>query len=161
MSWNECVQGGGDRLLYEAMICRHCEAGAASAFRVPLARVRSAQRDGAAAAWARAAAIYLAAVGFGLSATTAGRAFGRHRSTIDHACRRIEARRGAEPDFDTAIACLADALARRTAGLVREAELAREDARREADAPAMPAFGAPVFADPACAPGHACAGGAR
>lgn len=128
MSWDDCVHGGGDRLLYEAMICRQCEAVAASAFRAPLARLRSARRQDAHAALARAGAIYLAAAGFGLSAAATGRAFGRHRSTVDHACRRIEDRRDADPGFSLAIASLEHALARRVAGVSRDAALCAENA---------------------------------
>lgn len=64
MSWNQCVQGGGSRLLYEAMICRQCEAVAASAFTAPVTDIRSAQRRCAPIAMARATAIHLAAAGF-------------------------------------------------------------------------------------------------
>lgn len=43
MFWNYSVRmnNNNHRLLYEAMICRQCEAAAAAAFRVPLAAVRS------------------------------------------------------------------------------------------------------------------------
>lgn len=127
MSWNDSVQGGGGRLLYEAMICRQCEAGAASAFRAPLSRMRGARRDDAPVALARAGAIYLA-TGFGLSASAAGRAFGRHRSTVDHACRRIGERCDTQPDFAIAIDCMSHALARRIAAVAREAMRCTDDA---------------------------------
>ncbi|MGV6874684.1 helix-turn-helix domain-containing protein [Pseudochelatococcus sp. B33] len=147
MSWNDCVHGGGDRLLYEAMICRQCEAGAASAFRAPLARIRSARRQDALAALARAVAIYLAAIGFGLSATATGRAFGRHRSTVDHACRRVEDRRDADPGFSLAIACLEHALARRVAGVAREGALCAESAPAWDGPTRMPALASPHGAE--------------
>jgi hypothetical protein len=46
-----------------------------------------------AAAFARQIAMYLAHVGFGLSMAEVGRAFGRDRTTVVHACHLIEDRR--------------------------------------------------------------------
>lgn len=42
---------------------------------------------------ARALAMYLAHVGLGLPMTRVAQGFGRHRSTVAHACRTIEERR--------------------------------------------------------------------
>jgi hypothetical protein len=50
----------------------------------------SARRGSARAARARQAALYLAHIGFGLTYSTVGRAFGRDRTTVRHACARIE-----------------------------------------------------------------------
>ena len=143
MSWNDSVQGGGGRLLYETMICRQCEAGAASAFRAPLTRTRGARRDDASIALARAGAIYLA-TGFGLSASAAGRAFGRHRSTVDHACRRIEERCDAQPDFGIAIDCMSHALALRIAAVAREAMRCADNSSAWREGHASPTFGRPA-----------------
>ena len=52
-----------------------------------------------AAAFARQIAMYLAHVGFGLSMAEVGRAFGRDRTTVVHACHLIEDRRD-EGRFD-------------------------------------------------------------
>lgn len=144
MSWNDCVHGGSNRLLFEAMICRQCEAGAASAFRAPLGQIRGARRHGTEVALARAGAIYLAAAGFGLSATATGRAFGRHRSTVDHACRRIEMQCDAEPAFNTAMAVLAEALARRVAGVARDALLCADGTGRGLPCAPPPPFPPPT-----------------
>lgn len=123
MSWSDGVLGGSSRLLFEAMICRQCEIGVACAFRVPLNQMRSARRQDAGAAHARAGAIYLAVAGFGLSASATGRAFGRHRSSVDHACRRVEERRYMAPGFDWAMACLERALFHRVTAVARESLL--------------------------------------
>lgn len=50
------------------------------------APVRGSQRM----AFARQIAMYLAHVGFGLSFDAVGRAFGRDRTTVAHACRVVE-----------------------------------------------------------------------
>jgi hypothetical protein len=52
-----------------------------------------------AAAFARQIAMYLAHVGFGLSMAEVGKAFGRDRTTVVHACHVIEDRRD-ETRFD-------------------------------------------------------------
>lgn len=48
---------------------------------------------------ARQAAMYIAAVGFGMSYSRIGAALGRDRSTVAHAIRIVEQRRE-DPDFD-------------------------------------------------------------
>lgn len=65
---------------------------------VPMAAIADADRS-TAAALARSLAMYLAHVAFGMSLARVGRAFGRDRSTISHACRAIEDRRD-DPRFD-------------------------------------------------------------
>lgn len=57
---------------------------------------------GRGAAFARHIAMYLAHVGFGLSMAKIGRAFGRDRTTVVHACHVIEDRRD-EARFDAMI----------------------------------------------------------
>lgn len=66
---------------------------AAEATDIPLSRVLHARRLDRRCASARALAMYLAHVGLGLSMTRVASGFGRHRSTVAHACRRIEERR--------------------------------------------------------------------
>jgi chromosomal replication initiation ATPase DnaA len=56
---------------------------------VSVARIRGRSRE-ADAAFARHVAMYLAHVTFGLRLKDVARAFGRHRTTVGHACRRIE-----------------------------------------------------------------------
>ncbi len=55
----------------------------------PFAECRPAR----AAAFDRQLAMYLAHVGFGLSMVEVGKAFGRHRTTVVHACHLIEDQR--------------------------------------------------------------------
>ena len=57
------------------------------------------------AALARQAAMYLAHVGCGLTFTEIGRLFSRDRTTVAHACGRIEDRRESVP-FDRALELL-------------------------------------------------------
>ncbi len=59
-------------------------------------------RGRAEVALARQVAMYLAHVGCELSLTAVGRVFGRDRSTVAHACRRVEDAREC-PQFDRAI----------------------------------------------------------
>ena len=56
-------------------------------------------------AFARQVAMYLAHVTFGLNLTTVGRAFGRDRTTVSHACALIEDARD-DPDFDRTLEVL-------------------------------------------------------
>ena len=58
---------------------------------------------------ARAMAMYLVHVSTGLSMTRTGRAFGRDRTTVRHALRRIEDKRD-DPVFDRALEGLAQRL---------------------------------------------------
>lgn len=62
----------------------------ASAYRVARCDLAAPLRSAARTARARQAAIYLAHVAFGLSVSAVAEAFGRDRSTVRHACRRIE-----------------------------------------------------------------------
>jgi chromosomal replication initiation ATPase DnaA len=85
-----------------------CGAAAAASLAIPqtkLAASRGTQR----VARARQIAIYLAHVGFGLNYTRLGEAFGRDRTTIRHACFRIEDARD-ELNFDRALDFLEGAL---------------------------------------------------
>ena len=74
----------------------------AAVFEVDAELLAHQSRGRARVALARQVAMYLAHVGCELSLTAIGRLFGRDRSTVAHACRRIEnAREG--PQFDRAI----------------------------------------------------------
>ncbi|WP_428029228.1 helix-turn-helix domain-containing protein [Ancylobacter sp.] len=66
---------------------------AAAATDIPLSQVLHARRLDRRCASARALAMYLAHVALGLPMTRVAAGFGRHRSTVAHACRRIEERR--------------------------------------------------------------------
>jgi hypothetical protein len=100
--------------------CRVAEGLTASTFGVKLADVRCAGRGSAAAALARQAAMYLAHVHLGIRLSEVARHFRRDRTTVAHACARIEERRD-EPKFERILDCLEAALERwnerfRTAG---------------------------------------------
>jgi chromosomal replication initiation ATPase DnaA len=56
-------------------------------------------------AFARQVAMYLAHVTFGLTLTAVGRAFGRDRTTVSHACALVEDARD-DPDFDRTLELL-------------------------------------------------------
>lgn len=57
------------------------------------------------AAFARQVAMYLAHVAFGLSLTRVGQVFSRDRTTVAHACSRVEDLRD-DPSFDRSIELL-------------------------------------------------------
>jgi chromosomal replication initiation ATPase DnaA len=66
-------------------------------------------------AFARQVAMYLAHVAFGLTLTTVGRAFGRDRTTVSHACALVEDARD-NPEFDHTLELL-EAIAKRLASI--------------------------------------------
>ncbi len=66
-------------------------------------------------AFARQVAMYLAHVTFGLTLTTVGRAFGRDRTTVSHACALVEDARD-NPEFDHTLEVL-EAIARHLASV--------------------------------------------
>jgi len=74
----------------------------ADLFSVSLSEIYGSKRGAARIALARQAAAYLAHVTFGLTYEAVGRALGRDRTTVAHACRRIEDLRD-EPAFDRMI----------------------------------------------------------
>jgi chromosomal replication initiation ATPase DnaA len=59
---------------------------------------------------ARQVAMYLAAVGFGMSYSRVGAAMGRDRSTVAYACRQVEGRRELQ-DFDRWLDALEQSIA--------------------------------------------------
>ena len=71
----------------------------AMAFRVRMASLRGPTRGAAQVALARQVAMYLAHVELGLSFGQVSQAYGRTRTTVARACRRVEDLRG-EDGFD-------------------------------------------------------------
>lgn len=59
-------------------------------FNVSVDELVSAQRGSSAACHARQVAMYLTHVVFGVTLTGVGDEFGRDRSTVSHACRKVE-----------------------------------------------------------------------
>lgn len=80
---------------------------AAAAVQVPLDDLLHPRRLDRRGSSARALAMYLAHVGLGLSISRVARGFGRHRSTVAYACRRIEERREVA-GWDDRVAVLED-----------------------------------------------------
>ena len=89
--------------------CRFVEALVTLVFQVDIAELRRRSRGRAPVALARQTAMYLAHVHLGWSLERAGQAFGRDRTTVVHACRRIEDRRD-KPGFERALIQLETAL---------------------------------------------------
>ncbi|MBV8849349.1 MAG: chromosomal replication initiator DnaA [Methylobacteriaceae bacterium] len=85
-----------------------CGAAAAASLAIPLEKI-AAGRGQQRVARARQIAIYLAHVGFGLNYTHLSEAFGRDRTTVRHACFRIEDARD-RLSFDRALDYLESAL---------------------------------------------------
>ncbi len=92
-------------------VCRFVEALACAAFGVRPGEFRAASRGRAPAAFARQTAMYLAHVTVGLSLAEVGRRFGRDRTTVAHACARVEDGRE-DPKLERILACLEAALDR-------------------------------------------------
>ncbi len=74
----------------------------ANAYHIDIEALQSSKRCRAPIAFARQAAMYLAHVSCGLSLTDVGRGFSRDRTTVAHACQRVEDRRDA-PETDLAL----------------------------------------------------------
>ena len=90
-------------------VCRFVESLVATALGIGLSELRAGSRGRAAAALARQTAMYLAHVHFGISLSQVGRTFGRDRTTVAHACARVEDRRD-DPAFERTLSCLELAL---------------------------------------------------
>ncbi len=71
-------------------ICRLVTACVAFDFGLDAAALETTSRSSRRVAFARQIAMYVAHVGFGLGFETVGRAFGRDRTTVAHACRVVE-----------------------------------------------------------------------
>lgn len=90
-------------------VCRFIEALVASALNIGLVELRARTRGRAAASFARQTAMYLAHVHFGMSLSEVGRTFGRDRTTVAHACARIEDLRD-DPKIECILAYLESTL---------------------------------------------------
>ena len=99
------------RPTYAVSFCRETQQIVAHAFQVDLSDLRHPTRRRANIALARQAAMYLANVAGGVSFSDVARGFGRDRSTVAHACSRIEDLRD-DPRFDRSLALLEGALRR-------------------------------------------------
>lgn len=89
--------------------CRFIETLVSAALGIGMAELRASRRGRAAAAFARQTAMYLAHVHFGLTLSQVGRNFGRDRTTVAHACAKVEDSRD-DPKFERVLACLETAL---------------------------------------------------
>jgi chromosomal replication initiation ATPase DnaA len=98
----------GDIDKYES-VCRVIQGLVATALGISLTELQAHSRGRAAAAFARQTAMYLAHVHFGISLSQVGRTFGRDRTTVAHACARVEDRRD-DPKFECILGCLESAL---------------------------------------------------
>ncbi len=78
------------------------EAMVASAFSVKREAIRDSRRGRAGTAFARQVAIYLSHTRLGLTYTEAGAVFGRDRTTVAHACRKVEEKRE-DPRIDAVV----------------------------------------------------------
>ncbi len=76
---------------------------------VPAREIVSMGRAASPASEARHLAMYLAHTGLGWPLARVGAAFGRDRTTVGHACRRVEDRRD-DPAFDRSVEVLEDCL---------------------------------------------------
>jgi chromosomal replication initiation ATPase DnaA len=101
-----CIQTGANPVLRPArvevedviaLVAQHCQ--------VPQSLIINHSRCRAEVAEARQIAMYLLHVVRGVSLTAIGRAFGRDRTTVSHACALIEDRRD-RPAFDDMICAL-------------------------------------------------------
>ena len=94
-------------------------------FDVDALLIEKPTRGRARTALARQVAMYLAHVGCELPLTAVGRIFGRDRSTVAHACRRVEDARE-KPQFDRAVSMMEQSV--RT--IVKSSPAVREELRR-------------------------------
>jgi chromosomal replication initiation ATPase DnaA len=94
----------GDRSASDTA-CRFVEELVGGALGVGIAELRRPSRGRAPVAFARQTAMYLAHVHFGLSLERVGQHFGRDRTTVAHACKRVEDSRD-KPRFEVLLAYL-------------------------------------------------------
>jgi hypothetical protein len=111
-------------ILHGLALARLAECAVCSAWAMAPSAIRQAARGPAEIARGRQLAMYLAHVGFGLSFSRTGACFGRDRTTVRHACGRIEDERD-EPGFDLAVSALETGLVQ----LARDLEVAPEAGR--------------------------------
>lgn len=99
-------------------ICQLVAACVAFDFGLDAAELETGLRGSQRMAFARQIAMYLAHVGFGLTLESIGRAFGRDRTTVGHACRVVEDGRD-DIWFDCRVATLELICRAATGGVVR------------------------------------------
>lgn len=99
----------------KADACRLAAEIAARHTGIPVEEVMLAERGNRRRSSARALAMYLAHVGLGEPMRAVARGFGRHPSTVAHACWKIEERREVA-GWDRGVAALEDEARRRMAG---------------------------------------------
>lgn len=92
-----------------AALCRETQQIVAHAFQISVSDLRQPTRCRADIALARQAAMYLANIVGGVSFSDVARGFGRDRSTVAHACGRIEDLRD-DPGVDRSLALLESTL---------------------------------------------------
>lgn len=97
------------RMLAESASLRLAEQAMAASAGIAASRLRAARRGCLPVARARQRAMYLAHVAFGLSLTRVGLGFGRDRTTVRHACARVEDMRD-DPREDFGLGVLETAL---------------------------------------------------
>ncbi len=103
----------------------------AGVFDIEAVRLQHPTRGPARVAFARQVAMYLAHVGCELSLTAVGRMFERDRSTVAHACRRIEDKRE-QPQFNRAVGMMersVRAIVKASSALRRDLDLAERSVR--------------------------------
>ena len=103
-------QGSADKLDGESA-CRFAEALVSAALSISLSELRGRRRGSASTAFARQTAMYLAHVHAGLSLSQVGKNFSRDRTTVAHACARVEDSRD-EANFERVLTCLEAAFER-------------------------------------------------
>ena len=105
----ETARAGGVSCVDRTTGCRVVEGIVAAALGARLGDVRARRRGRAPIASARQAAMYLAHVKLGLSLTSVGAYFGRDRTTVAHACARMEDSRD-DPRREQVLTCLEAAI---------------------------------------------------
>ena len=105
--------GGGGRRPQDQIVAavRAGEGIVAGAFGIAPAALRADRRGARRIAFARQVAMYLAHVTLGMRLSDVGRHFGRDRTTVGHACAKVEDCRD-EERIDRIVACLEAALDR-------------------------------------------------
>ena len=91
------------------LFCRETQALVARVYAVPASALRHPTRGRVRIALARQVAMYLAHVVGGVTLTAVGRAFGRDRTTVAHACARVEDLRD-DPAIDRPLTILEQSL---------------------------------------------------
>lgn len=105
LSPETCRDLSGQEILTSKRACHFIKSSVAMVFGITMSDLNAQTRLSADIAFARQLAMYVAHVRLGLKLGEIGRAFGRDRTTVAHACRVIEDRRD-EPAIDFLVDCL-------------------------------------------------------